>query len=111
MAAVQWSISPPHEAEVARLALIFSMERREIADEINITTDWSYGLVSAIYKKLGAEEILSGEVKPEEYLGDHPLILKYFQQIISQVGTSHKHRDMKTLAFHILTVPEVQDIS
>ena len=53
-----------HQTEVGRLALIFSMERRELSDELGVSDNWGYGLVSALYKKLGLEEILSSEVEP-----------------------------------------------
>ena len=50
-----------HQAEVSRLAFLFSMERRELADEMGIVEDWSYGLVSQIYEQLGVKDILNDE--------------------------------------------------
>lgn len=100
-----------HEADVARLALIFSMERPDIADEKTITIDTSYGLVSLIYQKLGLPEILTGEIRPEQYLGDHPLMLAHFQEILAKTRQSKKKSDQEALAFHLLTTPEIQDLS
>jgi DNA-binding NarL/FixJ family response regulator len=100
-----------HEADVARLALIFSMERRELSDEIKITADWSYGLVSSIYRKLGMEEILSGEVDPEEYLGRQFAENPRFKDVLKQALKSRKKNDLETLAFHILSMPEIRDLS
>jgi DNA-binding NarL/FixJ family response regulator len=95
------------EAEVARLAFIFSLERRDLADELNISKDWSYGLVSTVYKKLGLEEILHGEVDPTFYLGNNELVLAHFKDIISEMQGSPKAHDIETLAFHIFTMPEI----
>lgn len=99
-----------HEAEVARMALIFSMERRELSDEIKISEDWSYGLVSAIYRKLGLEEILSGEVSPTEYLGKAFAENPRFQEILHHAGRARKKNDLETLAFHILCMPEIYEL-
>jgi hypothetical protein len=99
-----------HEADVARLALIFSMERRELSDEIKISEDWSYGLVSSIYRKLGLEEILSGEVDPAEYLGKAFVENPRFQETLRQAVKSRKKNDLETLAFHVLCMPEIREI-
>jgi DNA-binding NarL/FixJ family response regulator len=99
-----------HEAEVARMALIFSMERRELSDEIKISEDWSYGLVSSIYHKLGLEEILSGEVSPEDYLGKAFAENPRFQEVLRLAGRSRKKNDLETLAFHILCMPEIREL-
>ncbi len=99
-----------HEAEVARMALIFSMERRELSDEIKISEDWSYGLVSSIYHKLGLEEILSGELSPTEYLGKAFAENPRFQEVLRQASRSRKKNDLETLAFHILCMPEIREI-
>jgi DNA-binding NarL/FixJ family response regulator len=100
----------PHELDVARLAFLFSLERRDLADEMKITEDWSYGLVSAIYKKLGLDELLKGETIPNDVLGNNALALAHLQRIIDEMKstTSRKARDMETLAFHVLTMPEMQ---
>jgi hypothetical protein len=99
-----------HEAEVARMALIFSMERRELSDEFKISEDWSYGLVSSIYHKLGLEEILSGEVDPAEYLGRAFAENPRFQETLRQASRSRKKNDLETLAFHILCMPEIREL-
>jgi DNA-binding NarL/FixJ family response regulator len=99
-----------HEAEVARMALIFSMERRELSDEIKISEDWSYGLVSSIYRKLGLEEILTGEVSAAEYLGKAFAENRRFQEMLQQAVRSRKKNDLETLAFHILCMPEITDL-
>jgi len=96
-----------HEAEVARMAFIFSVGRRDLADELRITEQWSYGLVSELYKKMGLTEIISGEVDLFDYIGESAIIRKKFDDIIDQLGTSKKARDMETLAYHLLTMPVI----
>lgn len=98
-----------HETEVARLAIIFSLGRRDLADELKISDQWSYGLVSELYTKLGLGEILSGEVDPLLYLGNNPVLQFHFREIVDQLGTSKKARDLETLAFHLLTLPNIEN--
>lgn len=100
-----------HEAKVARLALIFSMERRELSDEIKISEDWGYGLVSSIYQKLGLEEIISGEVDPADYLGKDFAENPRFREMLRQAGESRKKNDLETLAFHILCMPDIRELA
>jgi len=61
--------------------------------------------VSSIYKKLGLDELLAGEVDPAAYLGDSALILSHLRGIVSQLNGSPKARDIETLAFHVFTLP------
>ena len=44
-----------HQADVSRLAFLFSMERRELADELGVVEDWGYGLVSQVYEQFGGK--------------------------------------------------------
>jgi DNA-binding NarL/FixJ family response regulator len=97
------------EKEAARMALLFSLERHDLADELNISKDWSYGMVSAIYKKLGVDEILEGEVDPSTFLGTNELVLTHLKEIIAELHGSPKAKDIETLAFHIFTMPEIMD--
>jgi len=96
-----------HEAEVARFAFIFSLGRRDLADELKISEQWSYGLVSELYKKMGLSDILSGEVDLFSYIPENPIILSHFKEIINELGSSKKARDMETLAYHLLTMPDI----
>jgi hypothetical protein len=100
----------PHQAHVARLAFLFSMERRDLADELGVTEDWGYGLVSAVYEKIGLKDILSGDVDLSGYLGHHKLLTSHFEQIKEESEGSGKARDMETLAFHLLTMPEMREL-
>ncbi len=96
-----------HEAEVARIAFIFSAGRRELADELKISEQWSYGLVSELYKKMGLTDIIAGEVDLFSYIGESEIIKQKFTEIIEELGSSKKAKDMETLAYHVLTMPEI----
>ncbi len=96
-----------HEEEVARLAFIFSLGRRDLADEMKISEQWSYGLVSELYEKMGLSDIISGEVDLFSYISESEIIRSHFEEIMDQLGTSKKARDLETLAYHLLTMPEI----
>ena len=96
-----------HEAEVARMAFIFSVGRRDLADELKISDQWSYGLVSELYKKMGLADIIAGEADLFSFIGESEIIKQKFKDIMDQLGDSKKARDMETLAFHLLTMPEI----
>ncbi len=96
-----------HQADVSRLAFLFSMERRELADELGIVEDWSYGLVSQIYEQLGVKDILNDEESLQSYFGDQPLIIAHVEKIRAEGKNSIKAHDLETLAFHIITMPEM----
>jgi DNA-binding NarL/FixJ family response regulator len=96
-----------HEAEVARMAIIFSLGRKDLADELKISEQWSYGLVSEIYTKMGLKEILSGEEDLFSYIGENKIIRHHFEEIMAQLNTSTKARDLETLAYHLITMPEI----
>lgn len=99
-----------HQAEVSRLAFLFSMERRELADELGIVEDWSYGLVSQIYEQLGVKDILNDDEALQSYFGDQPLILAHVQKIREANNHSFKAHDLETLAFHLITMPEMVEL-
>jgi len=98
-----------HEAEVAKMAIIFSLGRRDLADELKISEQWSYGLVSEIYSKMGLSEILSGEEDLFSYINENVVIRHHFEEILAQLNTSKKARDLETLAYHLITMPEILD--
>ena len=101
----------PREAEIARLAILFNHPHRDLSDELIIRADQVSKHVSNVYTKLGLDEILSGEIGPEAFIQDQ-LVLQHFRKILDRVGTSksvRKTADMATLAFHLLTVPEIKN--
>ena len=102
----------PREAEIARLAILFNQPYRDLSDELLIRADQVAKHVSSIYSKLGLDEFLAGEIRPESMFED-PLIVARFSRILERVAASPargKTADMATLAFHLLTVPEIRRI-
>jgi len=99
-----------HQKEIARMAIIYSVGRRDLADELKISDQWSYGMVSELYDKLGVEDLFSGEETSLLLLQDDPKITKKLDKIIDDLGTGGKKaRDLETLAFHLLTMPLIEE--
>jgi len=103
-----WALSD-HQLRVARLAFLFSMERRELADEMQVTTEWSYGLVSGLYKELGISAPLGLDFDPRELFGNNRILLGHFRRITGGAKSARKGQDLETLAFHLLTIPEIRE--
>ena len=95
------------------MAFIFSMGRREFADEEVISSDFSYGVVSALYKKMGLNDIIRGKAEPEQFFKGHPAVLSHLKKTIEHLKNtnSKKAEDKETLAFHFLTLPDIEEIS
>jgi DNA-binding NarL/FixJ family response regulator len=100
----------PHQADVSRLAFLFSMERRELADELGIVEDWGYGLVSQIYEQLGVKDILNDDEILRSYFDEQPLILSHVKKIRESTHSTVKAHDLETLAFHMITMPEMVNV-
>jgi DNA-binding NarL/FixJ family response regulator len=98
------------QADVARLAFLFSIERRELADELGVGEDWGYQLVSAVYENMGIKDILADDELVHEYFGSSELILSFVERIRSEMRGSGKSKDMETLAFHVITMPEIREV-
>ncbi len=109
----KWSAFTPREREVIRLAMIFNLAIRDMADELVLSPGWVSELVSTIYLKLGLREILTGEAALENYFTDEA-VLEHCREITKRgeaVEGERKLRKapwMSTLAFHLLTIPEVK---
>ena len=102
------------ESELVRLALIFNLSIRDMADELVLSPEWVSEVVSGVYKKLGLREILAGEIPLEEYFDD-PAVLERCKEITQRTQTKladgrlRKAPWMSTLAFHLLTHPKVDE--
>lgn len=115
------------DAEAARMAFMISMERADLADEMRISVNYSYGLISALYKKMGLKDILQGNDEPVKDFVHHPAIKKHLSQAIEKLQKVKKEnaasqndenqdvacpkiKDQETLAFHLLTLPEIEEV-
>jgi DNA-binding NarL/FixJ family response regulator len=98
------------EVKIARLALLFSMERGELADELKIGEDWGYQLISKLYKRLKVKDIFSDENLRLDYFGRSKLIMSLLEDIREKSEGSNKLKYMETLAFHMVTMPKSEEI-
>jgi len=102
----------PREAEMARLAILFNMRRANLADDMNIQYSTISEYVNQVYEKLGLHDIQDGSVDPESYFSGQTQVLNHFSDSLEHIwqdGRKKKAPDMDTLAFHLLTIPEVVD--
>ena len=111
----QWAAFTPREREIIRLAMIFNLAIRDMADELVLSPGWVSEVVSMIYLKLGLREILTGETALEDYFTDEN-VLAHCRAITRRGEASAGEKKlrkapwMSTLAFHLLTIPEVEAI-
>lgn len=100
------------EKKRSRMAFVFSMERREFADEEEISEDYSYGVVNMLYEKLGLNDVLEGESPAEHLFGSHPAVTVHLKQTLDHLkrSRSKKAKDKETLAFHLLTLPKIDTL-
>jgi DNA-binding NarL/FixJ family response regulator len=102
------------ENELIRLGIIFNLAIRDMADELVLGAGWISEIVSTIYRKLGVREILTGEVPLDMYFTNE-VVLEHCKQITRRSTSKHsggklrKAPWMSTLAFHLLTVPEIDE--
>jgi DNA-binding NarL/FixJ family response regulator len=102
------------EQEMVRLALIFNLSIRDIADELVLSQGWVSEIVSTVYRKLGMREILSGEVPLDAYFEDAS-VLRRCEQILSEGQAKEEGAPfrkgpwMATLAFHLITQPRIRE--
>jgi DNA-binding NarL/FixJ family response regulator len=103
------------ESEIVRLGILFNLAQRDVADELVVSPEWVSEVVSNAYGKLGLREILSGEVTLETYFDD-PAILARWHSVLGpeddQIGDGAPRKTpwMATLAYHLLTIPEVTEL-
>ncbi len=96
------------QSEIAKLAIIFSIGRRDLADELKISDQWSYGMVSELYDHLGLSDLLDENQDIHSILENDTIIKSHIDEILEDLGTSKKARDLETLAFHLLTMPVIE---
>jgi len=96
------------QSEIAKFAIIFSIGRRDLADELKISDQWSYGVVSELYDHLGLSDLLDENQDFHSILENDTVIKAHIDEILEDLGTNKKARDIETLAFHLLTMPVIE---
>lgn len=103
----------PHETEIARLAFIFSMERKDLADELSVSEGQINNQISEIYKKIGLKDIFSGEVDPFDYYGSNPVIKSHlevaFREFKESVDGALRKKKLKSQAQNASSTPILQE--
>jgi DNA-binding NarL/FixJ family response regulator len=105
----------PREIDLTRLGLLFNLGQRDIADDLVVSTDFVAEVMSQVYEKLGLHEMLAGEKAPEAYFRDEKL-LAHCRQMLEQAAGGQTGKPlrkapwMSTIAFHLLTVPEIEEL-
>lgn len=96
------------ETEIARLGILFNLPRSNLAQELNRSPYTIYEYVHKAYEKLEVREIYDQGITPEEYFKHDQVFLKHFQDKLALLWTTTRtSKDLDTLAFHLLTIPEI----
>ena len=105
----------PRELEILRLSIILNHSHRDIENELLISRDWISEVLGDIYKKLQLPELISGEILAEDIFTDK-LIADQVAAILTQFNQRHSNKNLRklpwlsTLAYHLLTIPEIRKI-
>ena len=103
------------EKEIVRLGILFNLAHRDVADELIISPIWVSELVSNIYEKLGMHEIVSGQYPVKDFFED-AFVAERIENILERSNVKNKSKKLRrtpwvsTLAFHMLTVPEKENV-
>ena len=109
--------------EVIRLGLLFNLPDNEIQDELCISEAWVRGIIHKEYNNLHLLDIASNAISLDEafdnpYINNQKIIQKYQETLKKMLEqkerrqegrTNPKFRNMSTLAFHLLTRPEIKE--
>jgi DNA-binding NarL/FixJ family response regulator len=99
----------PRQEEAFWLGIILRLDHRTMAEELAITEGSSYGLISALYRRLDIDMLLRGESNLNEFIPQQEVLSDTYEKIqaeVKQSGTTHV-RDKAELVFHLLTHPEI----
>lgn len=110
------------ESDIVRLGILFNLAQRDIADELSISTNWVAEAISNAYDKLELGEVVSGSIPLERYFED-VVLQKRIRAVLGRgKGVESNSQDsapprrslrkapwLSTIAFHLLTVPEVEE--
>ncbi|MEN8242384.1 MAG: hypothetical protein ABFS17_10715 [Chloroflexota bacterium] len=105
----------PRELEILRLSIILNHSQRDIENELLISRDWISEVLGDIYKKLQLPELISGEVLAGDIFHDQS-IASQVEEILNQFSQRHTAKNLRklpwlsTLAYHLLTIPEIRKI-
>jgi DNA-binding NarL/FixJ family response regulator len=111
------------KVDILRLNLIFNLPIYDIHDELSATEKYIAQVISKGYSNLQISDIVSGTITLNELFAnpyiDNEKIIDHYQKIINDLPKimkrrkedkkrSPKFRNMSTLAFHLLTRPDIK---
>lgn len=94
---------------IARLCLLFNQPYKDVADELGISPGHVADRVTELYDKLGLNAIIEGRVSPEQYFDDAEVLALFHNAVARRQENPTTRADMKTLAFHLLTAPTIEE--
>jgi len=97
----------PSENRNAFLAFVLSMSRGNLADELSISPESSWTLISNLYRSMGVKDLLNGDDWIHFNINESKTIKSH---LISESERKFKTNDRsakETLAFHIYTKPKM----
>jgi len=105
----------PREQEILRHGILNNHSQRDIEDELVISRNWISEVLSTVYDKLQLKEILSNEIALSSIFSDKA-VLEKAESILNENGEKSEEINLRkapwltTLAFHLLTIPEVRSV-
>lgn len=105
----------PREIDIIRLGILSNHSHRDIEDELIISRDWISKNLSAIYRKLGIQELISDQESIDLHFS-HKAIATRVDKILKHFSPSSNPTNLRqtpwlaTLAFHLLTLPDIRDV-
>lgn len=96
------------DRKLARLAILFNQPYKDIGDELGVGAGHVGDLVSALYDRIGLTAILEGQEQASDYFSNPEILALFEAAIKSRQRNARARSEMKTLAFHLLTLPEIE---
>jgi DNA-binding NarL/FixJ family response regulator len=108
--------------EIFRLGIIFNLPQYDIHDELSLSEVWVAKTMSKGYLSLQIPDLVSGDTSLDDLFNnpyiDNSKILDLYQEVLENLPEylerrhserrNSKFRNMSTLAFHLLTIPNIQ---
>ncbi len=104
------------ERDLARLGVLFNLAQRDLADELILSADFVAEVLGQVYEKLGLRDLRAGEQTLESLFAD-PALAARMRAVLPPADPAHsgprprKLPSLATLAFHLLTAPEIEKLS
>lgn len=95
------------ENRYAKMAFVHSMPRGNLADELLISPNSSWTIISNLYNSLGVVDLLRGDDWIDFNLDEQAIISSHFKETEGHGYTTRKGSSKETLAFHVYSKPRI----